>query len=480
MKIRTLAVCAVLAASSLAFAQAHTDSFVYQGELMDMGAPADGLYDISFIVYDSQVGGSIVLGGAQTVPNVQVTNGRFETLVNFGTTGTVFDSDQVRWLNIAIRPAGVGGYTQITPRQRISPAPLANYALRSGTDLQAAFDNGNEIFFAPGSGILELHSHASQDAAIRINNADGDPRALFFENGFGGGDVATYGNANNIVARMNNDISTGGGGFLFIARNDLGLTGITLEGNQAGTGSPRLGLFSDTQAISIDTSATGNSSVIFPVGAIHSAEILDEAGVAETANALSVVLTAASGVTDVLDSVTINAPTAGYVFVIATAEVTIGHSNPSTATANFGVSALSTSMPTNGDVELRMDGNGASGSYDYPVTVQAIFPAVQGANTYYFLGDQNSTAGSFTVLDKQLSAIFIPTAYGTVSRETGINTPDDQTPTTAPRTNYDILQEQNAALQADSLRQQRELEEIRAMMQHMKQQLDRNSAQKID
>tara|TARA_R110000737_G_scaffold2923_6_gene8670 strand:+ start:135415 stop:136857 length:1443 start_codon:yes stop_codon:yes gene_type:complete len=480
MKIRTLAVCAVLTASSLAFAQAHTDSFVYQGELMDMGAPADGLYDISFIVYDSQVGGSIVVGGAQTVPNVQVTNGRFETLVNFGVTGSVFDSDQVRWLNIAIRPAGVGGYTQITPRQRISPAPLANYALRSGTDLQAAFDNGNEIFFAPGSGILELHSNTDQDAAIRINNANGDPRALFFENGFGAGDIALYGNGNTITSRMYNDNSAGGGGFAYITRNDIGDFGIVLEGNSAGTESAIVSIFGETESIFLNTRSSGNSSVAIPNNAIEALEIYNEAGVAETANALSVVLTPASGVTDVLDSVTINAPTAGYVFVIATAEVTIGHSNPSTATANFGVSALSTSMPTNGDVELRMDGNGASGSYDYPVTVQAIFPAVQGANTYYFLGDQNSTAGSFTVLDKQLSAIFIPTAYGTVSRETGINTPDDQTPTTAPRTNYDILQEQNAALQADSQRQQRELEEIRAMMQHMKQQLDRNSAQKID
>ncbi|MDF1870602.1 MAG: hypothetical protein P1U30_09450, partial [Phycisphaerales bacterium] len=423
MNIRTMIASAALASASLASAQTHTDSFVYQGELMDMGAPADGLYDISFIVYDSEIGGSIVLGGSQSVPNVQVTNGRFETLVNFGVTGSVFDSDQVRWLNIAIRPAGVGNYTSITPRQRITPAPLANYALRSGTDLQAAFDNGNEISFAPGSGILELNSHANQDAAIRINNAGGNARALFFESGFGSGDVALYGNTNNIISRLYTDTSAGGGGYLYIARNDTGTGGVILEGNSAGTESAIISIFGETESIFLSSRTTGNSSVAIPNNAIEALEILNEAGAAETENSSSVLLTASSGVNDTIDTVTVTAPTDGFVLVSATAEVSVNHINASVTSANFGVSST-TSLPVNGDIELRIDDDMPTGTYDYPVTVQAIFPASEGSNTYYFVGDQNTTTGDIYALDRQVSAIFVPTAYGSVARDAGINLPD--------------------------------------------------------
>tara|TARA_R110002072_G_scaffold223968_1_gene380998 strand:- start:53 stop:1507 length:1455 start_codon:yes stop_codon:yes gene_type:complete len=476
MNIRSILASAALAAASMSYAQTHTDSFVYQGELMDMGAPADGMYDFSFIVYDSEVGGNVVFGGAQSVSNVQVTNGRFETVVNFGVTGTVFDSDQVRWLNIAVRPTGAGSYTQIPPRQRITPAPLANYALRSGTDLQAAYDNGNDIFFSQEGGGIELHSDVNQKAVVRINNSDGDARALFFESGFGSGDVALYGNTNNIISRLYTDTSAGGGGYLYIARNDSGVGGVVLEGNSAGTESAIVSIFGETESIFLNTRSSGNSSVAIPNNAIEALEIYNEAGVAETETTSSVVLTPEFAVNDTIDTVTVTAPTDGYVLVIATAEVSINHITTSTTNANFGVS-MNTFLPANGDVELRIGGELPTATYDYPVTVQAIFQASQGANTYYFIGDQNTTSGNITVLDRQVSAIFVPTAYGSVARDSGINLPDDQAPITAPRTQLEILQEQNAALQADTQRQQRELEEIRVMMDQLKQQLDHNNQQ---
>lgn len=465
MKIRTLAVCAVLAASSLAHAQTHSDSFVYQGELMDMGAPADGLYDISFIVYDQQVGGSIVVGGAQTVPNVQVTDGRFETLVNFGVTGTVFDSDQVRWLNIAVRPAGVGGYTQITPRQRISPAPLANYALRSGTDLHAAYENGGTIFVGVGNPVA-IRSSGSHAARLNLGTVSGTESA---------GEFYMFNETGSTMFSVERDVDNNGGGYLAMARNNAGGFGLLIDGNTLDTQSTQVSILGDN-SMHFSSHLDGDSSVRLPINSINATEILNEAGVAETSNSSATVLTQDVNINDTIDTVTVNAPTDGYVFVIATAEVEINHVNTLATNANFGVSAT-TALPSNGDVELRIDAVLPSAVYDYPVTVQAIFPASAGPNTYHFIGDQNSSSGEIFVLDRQVSAIFVPTAYGSVARDAGINLPDDQTPIFAPRTQLDILQEQNAALQADSQRQQRELEEIRAMMQHMKQQLDQNNAQ---
>ena len=50
--------------------------------------------------------------------------------------------------------------------------------------------------------------------------------------------------------------------------------------------------------------------------------------------------------------------------------------------------------------------------------------------------------------------------------------PDEFAPSRGPMTQLDILAEQNAALQANADRQQRELEEMRTMMQQMQQQIN--------
>ena len=62
---------------------------------------------------------------------------------------------------------------------------------------------------------------------------------------------------------------------------------------------------------------------------------------------------------------------------------------------------------------MTIPASAATGTYIQPVTVQAIFTVFGGNSTFYLLGDEN--AGSFQTTKRQLSILYVPTAYGTVS-----------------------------------------------------------------
>ena len=95
-------------------------SFTYQGELTSNLVPANGNFDFRFILYSADVGGAQI-GPIVTLPNVAVAQGIFTVPLDFG---TVFGSADP-WLDIAVKPAGGPAYTQLTPRQPVTPAPRA-------------------------------------------------------------------------------------------------------------------------------------------------------------------------------------------------------------------------------------------------------------------------------------------------------------------------------------------------------------------
>lgn len=96
--------------------------FTYQGELQQSGSPANGQFDFRFRLFNAASGGSQV-GNTVTKNDVQVTNGRFTVVLDFGSGA--FDGN-ARWLEIAVRPgSSTGAYTVLSPRQRINPVPYA-------------------------------------------------------------------------------------------------------------------------------------------------------------------------------------------------------------------------------------------------------------------------------------------------------------------------------------------------------------------
>jgi len=100
-------------------------AFTYQGSLDDGGSPAGGAYDFEFELYDAVSGGSQV-GSTITVADQTVTDGLFSVELDFG---DVFDGTAL-WLQISVRPGpSTGSYTALSPRQSLTAAPYALYAL---------------------------------------------------------------------------------------------------------------------------------------------------------------------------------------------------------------------------------------------------------------------------------------------------------------------------------------------------------------
>ena len=113
-------------------AQAVTlgSGFTYQGRLTDGGSPANGVYDLRFVLYDDEIAGASV-GGVVEKADVTVTNGIFVTNLDFG--ASAFNGD-ARWMEIAVRPGtSTGAYTALSPRQAVTSTPYALYAKTAGS-----------------------------------------------------------------------------------------------------------------------------------------------------------------------------------------------------------------------------------------------------------------------------------------------------------------------------------------------------------
>src|SRR5438552_4142304 len=113
--------------AAIQIASAQSTALTYQGRLNDGGAPANGVYDLEFRVFDAFSGGS-QQGGTVTVYDLGITNGLFSATLDFGSAP--FNGGANRWLNVAVRPgASAGAYTNVAPRQPITATP---YAITSG------------------------------------------------------------------------------------------------------------------------------------------------------------------------------------------------------------------------------------------------------------------------------------------------------------------------------------------------------------
>lgn len=92
-------------------------AFTYQGRLQQHGAPADGVFDLGFELWDSRDAGSYL--GRVDLFDVPVRQGAFLVELDFGYD--VF-ADQIPWLEIQVRPAASGAYVALEPRQRLASA----------------------------------------------------------------------------------------------------------------------------------------------------------------------------------------------------------------------------------------------------------------------------------------------------------------------------------------------------------------------
>lgn len=129
-------------------------SFTYQGSLQNNGMPADGNFDFRFALFDALENGAQV-GGTVEVTAVSVVDGRFTTTLDFG---DVFDGTAL-YLQLEVKADGEPGYTILTPRQPLTAAPYASFALNANTADTAT--HANTAFSAERANVVAKPGHTT-------------------------------------------------------------------------------------------------------------------------------------------------------------------------------------------------------------------------------------------------------------------------------------------------------------------------------
>lgn len=119
-KLNYLSVALILLAGvHQVFAQGT--AFTYQGRLNNDASPASGSYDMKFTLFATNLTGNAIAGPV-TNSAIAVNNGLFTTTLDFG--GGVFTGTNL-WLDIFVRTTGALSFTELSPRQPVTPVPYA-------------------------------------------------------------------------------------------------------------------------------------------------------------------------------------------------------------------------------------------------------------------------------------------------------------------------------------------------------------------
>jgi len=122
--ILTTLLCWMLAATAMA---AVGSEFTYQSFLCNGTAPLDGTVDLRAACFPTATGGTQIGATAERAA-VPVSGGVFSVVLDFGSSA--FPGAD-RWLEVAVKPAGVAAFTTLAPRQRVTPVPYALLAAKA-------------------------------------------------------------------------------------------------------------------------------------------------------------------------------------------------------------------------------------------------------------------------------------------------------------------------------------------------------------
>ena len=164
-------------AVDLAMVSPKREAITFQGRLSHAGAPAQGLYDFVFKLYEHPEGASQI-GGDINIDDHQVDDGFFT--VQLDVDSDIF-TGHARWVEIGVRDGALSGpYTTLTPRQELLPVPYAMYAQASGGDSDWMI-SGNDMYAIPSGnvgigtsnpqGLLDLHTGTSETSALYVRSS---------------------------------------------------------------------------------------------------------------------------------------------------------------------------------------------------------------------------------------------------------------------------------------------------------------------
>jgi photosystem II stability/assembly factor-like uncharacterized protein len=221
-------------------ARAQTTAFTYQGQLSSSNAPANGIYDFRFRLFDA---GSNVVSAPLTNSSVGVTNGSFIVMLNFG--ATIFDGSD-RWLQIAVRAFGdTNAYTALSPLQQITSTPYAIRAINATSASNAVF------LTAPLQGTNII-------GTIRATNLP--PNVAFLDSN----QIFTASNTFNGVVTANNSVNVFSGAFTGNAGGLINVPATSLTGTL-----PDARLSANVAMLNANANFSGSVTAVLFTGSGH-------------------------------------------------------------------------------------------------------------------------------------------------------------------------------------------------------------------
>ncbi|MCP4712558.1 MAG: hypothetical protein GY869_28365, partial [Planctomycetes bacterium] len=226
-----LIIAVVLVFNGTIQAQAMGTAFTYQGRLNDNGLPANGQYDLEFKLFDDpNIATGMQIGPTVIHDNTNVYAGHFTVPLEFGNDPNLYID--ARWLEIAVRSGELTDpnlYSTLTPRQPLTAAPVALYALKSGSgsgsdadadptnELQSLGLNGNTLSISLGNSVLlPTGGDADSDPTNEFQSLGLNGNTLSISNGnsvllptAGGGDFDWTINGSNMYSTVSGYVGVG-------------------------------------------------------------------------------------------------------------------------------------------------------------------------------------------------------------------------------------------------------------------------------
>ncbi|HLP84772.1 MAG TPA: hypothetical protein VK157_10525 [Phycisphaerales bacterium] len=237
--------CALLALPALA----QTVPCTFQGRLDQAGAPASGLFDVRAELFDLSLGG-VPLSSVELL-NTSVTGGLLTVAPSFPAQVWNGSTGSNRWLQISVRPTGSGGgFTALTPRQLVTPTPLA---ARSLSDIWTV--GGATASTVPGVSRLFVNGSADvvNDSILTVSsNTTGSGFAGMYVGGTSASTNSYYGWFANGISKAEARVSGSTGAFSLVLNNvaaiNVSAGGLVALGS-ATLGPERLVVNGDTRVV---------------------------------------------------------------------------------------------------------------------------------------------------------------------------------------------------------------------------------------
>jgi len=105
-------------------AHAQGTAFTYQGQLQNNSVPASGTFNLQFSLFTTNTNG-VAIAGPVTANGVLVANGLFTVTIDFGVSAW---NGHTNWLQVAVETNGAATFTNLSPRQELTPVPYAIFA----------------------------------------------------------------------------------------------------------------------------------------------------------------------------------------------------------------------------------------------------------------------------------------------------------------------------------------------------------------